>query len=470
MPKRRSYSAGPRRRRYSAPKRRVRASTYRRPAPYRGRGAYSAPKSAARGTEIGRGLGSLLSISPKTAAFAPAASAILGKIGGWAGDKIGKYMGWGSYAVRSNSLMVPEGQSPAQMHTSGNYVRVCHREFVSDVYAPGDGTTTFQTFQVNPGNAQVFPWLYQQAMAYQKYKILGAIWEFKSTTGNFSTAVGANPNVGEVIMSTNYNCADPPFNSRTAMENTQYCNSAKPSTSFVHIVECDPSLQAQENLYVAEGALPRVQMSINEANWCQTTLCTQATQIIAPVNKYQLGSLYITYDILLIQPIDRSAFSIPTACVWNNAGAGASSQYPFGDTRSLKKNPNNSLNVVFGGFPGDGLNYNTVTLPDAQQGVFLITWNASTTGAAVAFTAPAFGTYTNCVLVNDYDLEAQAYNFACPENGVTCKSVAVTVAIRVTGAGIPSVRFGGAGAIPAGCTLRVTVTQLDQDLVNNAVP
>ncbi|QMW68850.1 capsid protein [Crucivirus-387] len=458
MPKRRATSRT--RRRVSAPKRRVRASTFRRPAPYRGRGAYSAPKTAARGTEIGRGIGSLLSYSPKTAAFAPVASALLGKIGGWAGDKIGKYMGWGSYTVRQNSLMVPEGQSPAQMHTSGNYVRVSHREYIGDIYAPGDGSTTYQTFQVNPGNISVFPWLQMQAMSYQKYKILGAIWEFKSTTGNFSTAAGANPNVGEVIMSTNYNCADPPFTSRSAMENTQYCNSSKPSTSFVHIVECDPSLQAQENLYIAEGGVPRALMSINEANWCQTTISTQSTQ--TATGKFQLGSLYLTYDILLIQPIDRSAFVTPTFA--GNVGAGVVPGYPLGDTRVLLANPQNSVKVVLGGFNGDGNNYNTITFPELTQGVYYINCVSSTASAAAAYTAPAYSTFTNCAVAVDVDANNLALNYAAPSNGALTQLWSCAVAIRITGTGIPSLRFGG-GAFQSNGVTRIIITQIDQDLL-----
>lgn len=464
MPKRRSTSRT--RRRYSAPKRRVRASTYRnlRPRPYRGRGAYSAPKSAAIGSDLGAYLGSAVGLIPGGKAFSGLASMAGSKIGGFLGNKLGKYMGWGAYSVRQNSLMVPEGQSPAQMHTSGNYVRISHREYVADVVAPGNGSSTFATYQVNPGNAAVFPWLYSQAMSYQKYKILGAIWEFKSTTGNFSTAVGANPNVGEVVISSNYNCADPAFNTRTAMENTQYCTSAKPSTSFVHIVECDPALQAQENLYVVENAIPRAQMSINEANWCQTTVATFSTQVVSPApgqfTSYQLGSLYITYDILLIQPVDRSGSITPTATAWNNIGV--TEPFPLGDARSIRYNTSNSINLQIQGYAGwGGVNGNVITLPQTSQGSYFVQ-AMGYGGTATPYTAPAYSTFTNCSTLEDYDVNNLPFNFATPNNTATAINWSVAIGIRVNG---PSPTFVlGGGDIPTGGSVRFIITRIDQDL------
>lgn len=466
MPKRRSTSRGPaRRRRTSAPKRR--RTITRRLGPYRGRGAYAAPKSAAIGADLGGYLGSAVGLIPGGKAFSGLASMAGSKIGGFLGNKIGKYMGWGAYSVRSNSLMVPEGQSPAQMHTSGNYVRISHREFVGDIIAPGTSASTFKTFQLNPGNSSVFPWLAQQALSYQKYKVLGAIYEFKSTTGNFSTATTANPNVGEVVISTNYNCADPPFQTRTAMENTQYCTSAKPSTSFVHIIECDPQLQAQENLYIAEAGVPRPQMSINEANWCQTTVATIGTQITANNTPYQLGSLYVTYDILLIQPIDRQPSGAgPTATFWNSTGV--TEPLPLGDTAVARKNPQNSINVVLYGRPGD--NYNTIQFPDIAQGSFYIVWECFGAAAAEAFTAPSFNNFTNCGYLYNYDygqVAAQPLNWAAPSNAAETTTAAVAIGIQVTGSQ-PSLRFSG-GNIPNGSRMRLVITQVDADLNMAAV-
>ncbi|QMW68835.1 capsid protein [Crucivirus-372] len=467
MPKRRTPSTGPYRprRRTSAPKRRRPYYSNRRLGAYRGRGAYAAPKSAQIGADLGGYLGSAVGLIPGGKAFSGIASMAGSKIGGFLGNKVGKYMGWGAYKVRSNSLMVPEGNSPAQMHTSGNYVRVSHREYVGDVIAPGNGSSTFQTYQLNPGNSVVFPWLSSQALSYQKYKLLGAIWEFKSTTGNFSTATTANPNVGEVVMSTNYNCADPPFTNRNAMENTQYCSSAKPSTSFVHIIECDPSLQAQENLYIAEGAAPRPQMSINEANWCQTTVATLGTQITNGSAPFQLGSLYITYDVLLIQPIDRSASVAPTS-TYSNLGLDVTEPFPLGNYLNIVANPANSINVVIRGKPGDATLYNTISMPETGNGCYYFIYRCFL-GTSGAWAAPAFTNLTNCALLSDYDFNTLPLNWQAPINGAVTTSGAVAIGIRVTGPA-PSMRFGG-GDIPNGANMSLLVTQIDLDL-NGQMP
>jgi len=275
---------------------------------YAGRGAYKpAPKSRAVGQSMGEAVGSAFGFIPGVGKLAaPLASNLIGKLGGYLGNKLGSYMGWGAYNVKRNSLAVPEGNSPAAMHSQGMVTRICHREYFGDVISSSSaGAFKLDSYKLQPGAPDMFPWLSDIAPNFQKYRVLGAIVEFKSGSGDAIT--GTNTALGEVLISSNYNCADPNFASRNQMENTQYCSSAKPSVSFVHVIECDPDLQAQENLYTSTSVTPITGLSQNDINWVNVQVATIGCQ----GTSVNLGSLYITFDIELIQPIEMSAIRRP---------------------------------------------------------------------------------------------------------------------------------------------------------------
>lgn len=452
-----------RRRTYTGPKRRRTLSSYRRT--YRGRGAYkgSAPKSAAVGRQIGSGLGSLVGYVPGYGkALAPLASMAGAKIGQFLGGKLGQYMGWGEYKVQSNSLMVPEGNSPASMHSDGTRVRISHREFIGQVVAPADGSDTFQEFLINPGNRSVFPWLNTIALAFQKYKLLGAILEFKSLTGEYQAGTGASSSLGDIVIASNYNSADPAFLNRQQMENTQFSCSVKPTKSLVHIYECDPKLQAQNQLYVTEGGEAQAGMSLNEVNWCKTTVATFGTQPAGV--EFPLGNLYITYDIELYYPVDRTASDTQTMSFSGGAPANPTPGAPLGeDPSQINFNSNASLEVIVS-FSTSPTPHNTLKFPELYQGTFLFDWQY-TAPSATLWTAPVFGNFVNCELVTDYDINNQQFNYAAPENGISSFVYHCTMAFRVTG-GAPSFWFSGGSFIPDGI-FRCIVTEIDQDLEGN---
>lgn len=452
----RKRSSSTRRRSYSGPKRRRSYSSYRRT--YRGRGAYkgSAPKTASYGRMVGSGLGALTQYIPGVGkAIAPVATYAGAKIGQYLGGKLGEYMGWGAYSVTSNSLLVPEGNSPAAMHTSGSTVRISHREYISGLYASGDGTDTQQVFVLNPGNPLMFPWLSGISRNFQKYKIHGAIVEFKSLSGPYQAGAGASSSLGDIVIASNYNCADPPFTSRQQMENTQFSSSVKPTKCLVHIIECDPRLQAQNQLYVATTADGSANsgLTTNEANWCNVTIATFGTQ--AAGAPFLLGNIYITYDVELIYPIDRTVSNVLSS-TWFNADA--NEPRPLGDVSTIVGNDGNSLpcNIT------NGPNYNLFTFPTLQSGLYLVQWSCNGAAPGDPFTAPSFTNFTNCLIASGIDVAGTPLNYAAPANGVVTSVVSCTMAFRVL-APTPSFRFGGGNWRNGPC--RLIITQLDYDLV-----
>lgn len=409
---------------------------------YRGQGAYSAPKSAAWGERAGEALGGVLGFIPQTKAFAAPLGALASKLGGFLGNKLGTYMGWGDYAVSQNSLLVPEGNSPASMHSEGKSVRICHREYLGDVFSSDvAGQFELDNFQINPANAKAFPWLWNIAVNFQKYKLHGAIVEFKSSSGDALTT--DNTGLGTVLIASNYNCADPNFINRQQMENTQYTSSAKPSVSFVHIIECDPSLQTQTNLYTAPAGVPNTGVGINETNWVNVQVATLGCQ----GQGVNLGSVYLTYDVELIQPINQIDGSVFRGD-WYIFSAPDAATYATNNIPNPVANAENSL----GGRITSG---DTYRFPDyLQTGAFRVTYHV-TSGAATTSPPelPAF-VPTHCQIYNT------TYTCIGPEAMMVTWNVYLTE-------GIASFRLtGGQYVAPEQITGYLAIDQIDADLVD----
>ena len=65
-----------------------------------------------------------------------------------------------------------------------------------------------------------------------------------------------NTALGQVIMATDYNAANPPFAQKSEMENYEYGQSAKPSESAIHPIECARLQTTISELYTRAGAVP----------------------------------------------------------------------------------------------------------------------------------------------------------------------------------------------------------------------
>jgi hypothetical protein len=174
--------------------------------------------------------------------------------GGLLGNTISKLVWFGDYKVMENTLVkdIDMGHSiPSFGDQSGGTV-IRHREFLADVRAPA--STAFNlTFRisVNPGLASSFPWLAQIAGNYQQYHIRGMVFEFISTSFEYSTNAG----LGSVVMVTVYDVTKPAFTSKLAMENSQFCVSGKPSVDM-HPIECAKAMINNPIKYIHTSPVP----------------------------------------------------------------------------------------------------------------------------------------------------------------------------------------------------------------------
>jgi len=254
--------------------------------------AKAQPKQVAKRTQKPRGYApGLLGNLGATAGgfFGGPAGAMLGKS---AGSWLGRITGMGGYKVNSNSLLSDAGPPTFRDNGDGS-ISLCKREFLTDL----SGSTAFtvqQTIAINPGLAASFPFLSLIASNFEVYELKGLIFEFKSTSADALNST--NTALGTVIMATTYDPADSAFTSKQQMEAYQFASSTKPSESILHPVECDPSQNVMDALYVRASTNP-TNTDIRFYDHGTFTFATSGMQAAAVI-----GELWVSYHVILKKP------------------------------------------------------------------------------------------------------------------------------------------------------------------------
>jgi hypothetical protein len=177
------------------------------------------------------------------------------------------------------------------MHNDRGTARIRHREYVQDLSTSVGFSNT--TFEINPTNTQLFPWLSALAQNYEQYKILGMVVEIKSLSA--SALNSTNTALGSLSVATQYNALDAPFVNKQQVLNYQFATSCKPSESMVHPIECDPTQTPNQPLYVRIGSQTEGDArlySMGVINF--VSVGAQAASVAC--------EMWISYDILLIKP------------------------------------------------------------------------------------------------------------------------------------------------------------------------
>lgn len=224
-------------------------------------------------------------------------------LGGLAEGMMKTIIGQGDYAtideesghpVKANTL-VQKGEMAEQianMHEKG-ITRISHREYIMDV--PMTVAFNRTSMDIDPTNVAMFPWLAPIARAYQQYKILGMVFEFRSTSANAVT--GTNAGMGTVTLSAVYDVNSPPPVSKLQANNAEFAVSCKPSESEAMIVECEPELTVSQPLLVAQ---PTTTISAPQLyKFGRLDVITQG----AAASYTSCGELWVTYDIGFMKPI-----------------------------------------------------------------------------------------------------------------------------------------------------------------------
>lgn len=318
-----------------------------------GKGKYKLGKSI--GKLVGRALGASIGD--------PESGANLGGAFGGGIEKLAR--GKGSYQI--NSLV--NGAKPNREIPRFNYgdedssLYIVHREYVGDVFSTSSTAFSTQTFQINPGQSAVFPWLSQLAANYDEYDFEGLIFTFNPTVSDYNQT-GA---MGSVLLATIYNPAAGTFTSKQAMMEYDGAVTARPCDTIVHGVECDNrKVAAGGYRYVRSGSVPDGE-DIKTYDHAKFVLGISGINSTSFPNGTQLGELWVSYKVRLRAPKFwanlGNAIAMDSFC----GVTGVTTSIPMGTA------PKKSTNNIIGGSLSKGTN-SVYTFPDNFAGRVMIVY------------------------------------------------------------------------------------------------
>lgn len=185
-------------------------------------------------------------------------------------------------------------------------IYLSHREFLGNVQAsasiPGGATTALSSFNVvsypiNPGLQATFPWLSQVASNFAMYELIGCIFEYKPTSGEFGTT-GQNA-LGKVVMATQYDPDSPAFVNSVQMENYDYSDVCKPAEHMLHGVETAAAQRATKMLYVRTGDSPKDKVFTDIGLFQIATENVPVSGSAGTTVVSNIGELWVTYRVKL---------------------------------------------------------------------------------------------------------------------------------------------------------------------------
>lgn len=324
---------------------------------------------------------------------------VAGFLGGKLGHLVEQVTGFGDYKVQSNSIM-KGGMGPPQIVNSVNRGEVIlrHREYIGDIVA----TTGFnvQSFLINPGLVNTFPWLSQIAGSYEQYKLRGMLFEFNSTSSDALLSSATSTALGTVIMMTDYDIADAPPTTKRQMLNSEWSSSSKPSCTFIHPIECKRSLSAQNTLYTRSLPVPQG-FDQRLYDFARFNIATEGMQAAGGV----LGELWVTYEVSFM----KQQLSTPGGQTDHFSLINILNAAPLGFPRVNPIASGSSL----GGAIVSGFQYRFPQ--NVGSGKFM--WVYSVIGTSATIAAPTV-TYTNATAPN-YIFEDTLNKMQSPNNGET---------------------------------------------------
>jgi hypothetical protein len=227
-----------------------------------------------------------------------------GSVGHSLGASLSKWLGSGDYQITKNTIVDQNMSSTIPvMHKGDQSIVVRHREFITTVLS----SETFQvrsSFDINPGNVYLFPWLAGIASRFQEYKVRGMVFHYVPTSG--SAVASTNAALGSVMLQTSYRASDKPPASKIEMLNEYNSNEAVPCDAFCHPIECDPKENPFNIQYVRSMDLPA-----NEDKLLYDLGTTHVAVSGCQTTGKPIGDLWVTYEVELKKPIVASNVTSP---------------------------------------------------------------------------------------------------------------------------------------------------------------
>jgi len=260
-----------------------------------------------------------------------------------------RFSGSGDYVT--NDIVHMGGGHPIGKGVSGVPVtKYQHSEYIRDIVVPAaPAAFTSLKFNINAADSGTFPWLSRLASLYTKYKFTKLLFEFRTTTSNYSAA----GSLGTVVMAPHYNVDSQQFPTKQAMEASTHAVSSAPSNSIIMGFEC-AKVDANVSWYnvLNDGTIAR-------GNFTDAGYVEVSTTGLPGVAGTTLGELWVHYACDLIEPY------VPVSDTPASAAKGTVSVYQ----QSGSNLANAMVNGVFG-FQYSAMNSLTSDdFPVANQGV-----------------------------------------------------------------------------------------------------
>lgn len=217
-------------------------------------------------------------------------------LGSKAGSWLSKILGFGDYAIASNTLMTTTG--PPVFDTGKRYVDFAYREYIQDISTDGSsGGFSSITFPIQPGLASTFPYLSGLANQFEQYEFQGLIFEYKSLANNPIGQTTIVP-AGCVICATNYDVLSPAFTSKAQMEQSAFSTCGTPGQDIIAPIECAPMEQSTNLFYVRDGPVPTGDLRFNDKANFQIAI----SGVPDAGTPTKIGELWVSYHIRLYKP------------------------------------------------------------------------------------------------------------------------------------------------------------------------
>jgi len=288
-----------------------------------------------------------------------------GNLGAEAGRLFRQVTGFGDYKVSRNTLLGGSDTLPT-FRNGHNFTRVMHREYLQDVVTSSTiGQFKIESFPIQPGLLRTFPWLSAIAENYEEYTLNGMVFEFKSNS--YDALSSTNTASGTVVMTTQYNPLNPPFTTKTQMEQYEFTCSSKPSVDLLHPVEC-ARLETPTTVLSTRSA-PVLTGDVRLYDWGNFYIATVGMQGAST----NIGELWVTYDLTLMKPKMGPSTDVFDHYVLDVATAGAAGPDWFGAADTAIRTPNSDL--------GTTITPNSIVFPAGFTGNVSILYMMYSTGA-----------------------------------------------------------------------------------------
>ena len=273
------------------------ADRYRGRGMYTGHGAYLGDKASA--FLKANDLGLLSGVGQRVGDAIQHKAEDIGR-GLWGGIK--RFFGRGAYdATMSNALIHGSDFTVPSFAKHGDSeegaICISHKEYITDVYGP---TSAFnnQSYQINPGLEQSFPWLSQIAQNFDEYEFKQLMYSYRSTTTDIGSST--NGQCGTIIMCTNYNASADPFQDKQSMMEYEGCGSSKTTEHQYHGVECDPSkLSGAPGKYTrANGVVIGQDIKTYDHAQFNFAIANSPTGF----QNQAIGEMWVSYTVILRKP------------------------------------------------------------------------------------------------------------------------------------------------------------------------